>query len=193
MNGARMRPNSEGGTRPASTNLSVPLLMPLCRARTCTSPGPGSRSGSDRISARPAAAYHKASVVRPVIFFGPNLGLCIRPQGYIPNSRTPHWGASAVLDQVTEVSVGVEGPITTVLAHRRALFAALVGATTAAVLWLAAVAVAPSSAVGLAFLVLFTITLPWAVVGFWNAVIGFLVMRVSDNPAAAVNPLMASI
>ena len=98
-----------------------------------------------------------------------------------------------MLDQVTEVSVGVEGPITTVLAHRRALFAALVGATTAAVLWLAAVAVPPSSAGGLAFLVLFTITLPWAVVGFWNAVIGFLVMRFSDNPAAAVNPLMASI
>jgi membrane glycosyltransferase len=98
-----------------------------------------------------------------------------------------------VLDRVTEVSASLEGPITTGLAHRRALFATLVGATMAAVLWLAVVAVPPSSAGGLAFLVLFTITLPWSVVGFWNAVIGFLIMRFSENPAAAVSPLTASI
>jgi membrane glycosyltransferase len=79
------------------------------------------------------------------------------------------------------------------LARRRALFAALVAGTMAATLWLAAVAVPPYSFGAIAFLVLFAVTLPWSVVGFWNAVIGFLIMRFSRDPAAAVNPLAASI
>jgi membrane glycosyltransferase len=41
--------------------------------------------------------------------------------------------------------------------------------------------------------VLFTVTLPWSVIGFWNATIGFLIMRFCANPAATVNPLAASI
>lgn len=63
----------------------------------------------------------------------------------------------------------------------------------AAVLWLALVAVPPFSAGAIAFLVLFTITLPWSVIGFWNATIGFLIMRLCRDPAAAVNPMAASI
>ena len=95
-----------------------------------------------------------------------------------------------MLDRVTAASATLGS---TVLTRRRALFATLVGLTMAAVLWLALVAVPPSSVGGLAFLVLFTITLPWSAVGFWNAVIGFLVMRRSEDPAVAVNPLAASI
>lgn len=41
------------------------------------------------------------------------------------------------------------------------------------------------------FLVLgcFIVTLPWTIIGFWNAVIGLLLMRLSPNPAKAVCPM----
>src|SRR5664279_4481950 len=98
-----------------------------------------------------------------------------------------------MLERATTLSATAEGPLTTVLARRRALFAVLIAGTMAAVLWLAAVAVPPYSAGAISFLVLFIVTLPWSVVGFWNAVIGFLIMRFCRDPAAAVNPLAASI
>ncbi|MES0883052.1 glucans biosynthesis glucosyltransferase MdoH [Roseibium sp. SCP14] len=37
----------------------------------------------------------------------------------------------------------------------------------------------------------FMVTLPWTIIGFWNAVIGLLVMRVSKNPVEAVCPIDA--
>ena len=98
-----------------------------------------------------------------------------------------------MFDRTTALAATAEGPLTTVLARRRALFAVLIGITMAAVMWLAAIAVPPYSAGTFSFLVLFTVTLPWSVIGFWNAVIGFLIMRLCDDPAAAVNPLAASI
>lgn len=98
-----------------------------------------------------------------------------------------------MLDRVTALSATAEGPLTTVLARRRALFAVLTAATMAAVLWLAAVAVPPYSVGAIVFLALFTVTLPWSVVGFWNGTIGFLIMRFCRDPAAAVNPLAANI
>ena len=81
---------------------------------------------------------------------------------------------------------------TTALTRRRALFAALVATTMAAILWLASVAVPPRSFGAIAFLILFAVTLPWSVIGFWNAVIGFLIMRLCRDPATAVNPLAGS-
>src|SRR5665811_2268155 len=101
--------------------------------------------------------------------------------------------AKTMLDRATALSATAEGTATTTLARRRALFAILVTATMAATLWLAMVAVPPYSAGGIAFLVLFTVTLPWSVLGFWNATIGFLIMRFCRDLAAAVNPLAASI
>jgi membrane glycosyltransferase len=98
-----------------------------------------------------------------------------------------------MLDRTTTVSAVVMDSSKNVLRGRRALFAFLVAATIAAVLWLAVVAVPPYSPGGIAFLVLFTITVPWSAVGFWNAVIGFLVMRLAKDPAAAVNPMADSI
>ena len=98
-----------------------------------------------------------------------------------------------MLDRATALPATAEGTATTTLARRRALFAVLVAVTMAAMLWLAAVAVPPYSVGAIAFLVLFTVTLPWSVVGFWNATIGFLIMRFCRDPAAAVNPLAASI
>jgi membrane glycosyltransferase len=98
-----------------------------------------------------------------------------------------------MLDRVTAFSATAESPVTSVLTRRRALFAVLVATTMAAVLWLALVAVPPYSAGAIAFLALFTITLPWSVIGFWNATIGFLIMRFCHDPAVAVNPMAASI
>ena len=96
-------------------------------------------------------------------------------------------------DQVTALASIAEAPRTATLKRRRALFAVLVAATMVAVLWLATAAVPPRSFGAIAFFLLFTVTLPWSVIGFWNATIGFLIMRFARNPAAAVNPLATSI
>lgn len=45
------------------------------------------------------------------------------------------------------------------------------------------------SALALFVFVCFLITLPWTIIGFWNAVIGLLVMRLAKDPAAAVCPI----
>jgi membrane glycosyltransferase len=77
---------------------------------------------------------------------------------------------------------------------RRLLFAVLFAATMAGALGLMALAL---SADGFGFvdfvlLALFALTLPWMVAGFWNAIIGFLIMRFAD-PVAAVFPTAAAI
>jgi membrane glycosyltransferase len=78
---------------------------------------------------------------------------------------------------------------------RRALFAALVVVTMALMLWLVAAALSPGGlgAVDIALIVTFGVTLPWTVIGFWNAVIGFLIMRFAKDPLGAVNPPAALI
>ena len=60
---------------------------------------------------------------------------------------------------------------------------------------LAALALSPGGfgVLDIALLVLFAVTLPWMVVGFWNAVIGFLIMRFAADPIAAVMPVAARI
>ena len=78
---------------------------------------------------------------------------------------------------------------------RRALFAVLFAATTIGTLALAALALAPGGfgIVDVTLLALFAITLPWMVAGFWNAVIGFLIVHFSADPIAAVMPAAARI
>ena len=98
-----------------------------------------------------------------------------------------------MLDRMTTVSAVVRSLQKTRSAGGGRSLRFSLAATMAAVLWLAVIAVPPNSAGGIAFLVLFTITLPWSAVGFWNAVIGFLVMRLAKDPAAAVNPMADSI
>ena len=76
---------------------------------------------------------------------------------------------------------------------RRAVFAALVLSTIAFLFALTAYAL---SAGGLTFtdgilLLLYALTMPWAVIGFWNGIIGFIVMRCARDPVAAVNPAAA--
>jgi membrane glycosyltransferase len=73
---------------------------------------------------------------------------------------------------------------------RRAVFAVLFLVTMVGSLWLAAVALTPGGfgILDVAVLVLFAVTLPWMVAGFSNALIGFVIMRFSADPVAAVLP-----
>jgi membrane glycosyltransferase len=97
-----------------------------------------------------------------------------------------------MLDRVTAPVVGSAREVAS-LARRRTLFAVLTATTVVGLISLAAVAVPPRSVAAVLFLALFTVTLPWSVLGFWNAAIGFLLMTVARDPVAAVNPLATSI
>ena len=81
------------------------------------------------------------------------------------------------------------------LTYRRVLFATLAVGTFCAILALAlaSAAVPPRSFGAILFLLLFAVTLPWTVIGFWNAAIGLAVMRCARDPIAAVNPTAAKI
>src|SRR4051812_35290380 len=73
---------------------------------------------------------------------------------------------------------------------RRVLFAVLVTGTMALILGLAVAALSANGldALDVLLLMLFAVTLPWTAIGFWNAAIGFLVMRFARDPVAAVFP-----
>jgi membrane glycosyltransferase len=70
-------------------------------------------------------------------------------------------------------------------------FFGAVGLTIAGLVWLAAIALSPGGfgLADLVLVVLFAITLPWYVIGFWNATIGLLIMRFARDPVAAVTPV----
>jgi len=81
------------------------------------------------------------------------------------------------------------------ISGRRVLFAVLFAVTMIGALALAALALTPGGfgIVDITLLALFAITLPWMVAGFWNAVIGFLIVRLAADPIAAVMPAAARI
>jgi membrane glycosyltransferase len=81
------------------------------------------------------------------------------------------------------------------LVWRRVLFAVLVTGSMLGLLRLAALALGPRGISGLdiALIALFAVTLPWIVIGFWNAVIGLLIMRCARDPVATVFPAIARI
>jgi membrane glycosyltransferase len=81
------------------------------------------------------------------------------------------------------------------LFRRRVLFAVLFTATMIGALALAALALAPGGfgIVDIILLALFAVTLPWMVAGFWNAVIGLVIVRFSADPIAAIMPVAARI
>ncbi len=78
---------------------------------------------------------------------------------------------------------------------RRVLFAALVATTIVATLALMAAALSPGGLdlLDLAILASFAVTLPWMAVGFWNAAIGFVVMRFAADPIATVIPVAGRV
>ena len=73
---------------------------------------------------------------------------------------------------------------------KRIIFGTLVLTTIVGLLILMAVALSPAYIVPFEWvlLVCFAITLPWTSIGFWNAVIGFVLLRFAKNPAASVFP-----
>jgi membrane glycosyltransferase len=82
-----------------------------------------------------------------------------------------------------------------VMTARRVLYGMLLAVTFVSSLGLLAAALS-AGGLGIAdyvILVLFALTLPWMVIGFWNAVIGFIIMRFARDPIAAVIPVMAKL
>ena len=78
---------------------------------------------------------------------------------------------------------------------RPALFFAAVAATMAGLVWLAVLALSPAGfgVVDAVLVALFAVTLPWYVIGFWNATIGLLIMRFARDPVAAVTPVAGRV
>jgi membrane glycosyltransferase len=74
--------------------------------------------------------------------------------------------------------------------HRRLVFFSLVTVSIAILLLLAALTLSAGGfgRIDGLLLVLFALTTPWVVVGFWNAAIGFVVMRFCRDPIATVIP-----
>ncbi|WP_198508691.1 glucans biosynthesis glucosyltransferase MdoH [Polynucleobacter brandtiae] len=73
---------------------------------------------------------------------------------------------------------------------RRSIFAGLTLCTCILMLWLIYEALTPQTPLMLhiALLVLVGVTLPWMVIGFWNAIIGLLLCQLSSNPVAHILP-----
>ncbi len=77
------------------------------------------------------------------------------------------------------------------LAGRRSLFFSLVLATMTGLLATLTTILGGNglSVVDILMIVAVGLTLPWTVIGFWNAVIGFLILRLTRDPLALVAPL----
>lgn len=78
---------------------------------------------------------------------------------------------------------------------RRLLYALLFSVTMSGMLGLCAVALSAGGfgPIDLVIVSLFALTLPWMVIGFWNAVIGFIVMHFTPDPMAALIPASGDI
>src|SRR5688572_11057065 len=75
------------------------------------------------------------------------------------------------------------------------LFSVLVMVTIASLLWLAAAALSAGGfgVLDAILLAMFAATMPWSVIGFWNATIGFFIMRFASDPVATVLPIAARV
>src|ERR1700716_1546010 len=80
------------------------------------------------------------------------------------------------------------------LTVRRIFFALVVLASMVGLIWLLAFALSAGGfgVIDFILVVLFAVTLPWSVIGFWNATIGLFIMRAA-NPAAVVTPVSARV
>jgi membrane glycosyltransferase len=78
---------------------------------------------------------------------------------------------------------------------RPALFLLLVGLTIVGFLWLSVLALSAGGfgTVDMILVLLFAITLPWIVTGFWNATIGLLILRFARDPVAAIMPVVTRV
>ncbi len=80
------------------------------------------------------------------------------------------------------------------LTGRRVFFTLVVLASMVGLTWLLSIALSAGGfgLVDFVLVVLFAVTLPWSVIGFWNATIGLFIMRAAD-PVAAVIPVSARV
>jgi membrane glycosyltransferase len=80
-------------------------------------------------------------------------------------------------------------------AWRPVLFFLGVGLTIAGLIWLAVIALSPGGfgLLDAVLVAMFAVTLPWYVIGFWNATIGLLIMRFARDPVAAVTPVAGRV
>src|SRR5262249_34418627 len=78
---------------------------------------------------------------------------------------------------------------------RRVLFAVSFVVTMVGFLGLAMLALAPGGwgLLDIVTLILLSVVLPWMVAGFWNAVIGFVILRFAADPAAEVLPAIKGV
>ena len=81
------------------------------------------------------------------------------------------------------------------LAGRRIFFALIVLASMVGLIWLLSYALSAGGfgVIDFILVVMFAVTLPWSVIGFWNATIGLFLMRFSADPVAAVTPVSARV
>ncbi len=84
-------------------------------------------------------------------------------------------------------------PVDRALRWRRFGFLLLTATTAAGMLGLMVATLFPVRVdpLGMAMLAAFALTLPWTVIGFWNAVIGLALMAFARDPAAVVAPALA--
>ncbi|WP_420412333.1 glucans biosynthesis glucosyltransferase MdoH [Roseibium sp.] len=77
------------------------------------------------------------------------------------------------------------------LTVRRIIFSLLLATSFLALAALMFVTLSPggNSALDLFIFACFLITLPWTIIGFWNAVIGLIIMRMAKDPIATVCPI----
>jgi membrane glycosyltransferase len=78
------------------------------------------------------------------------------------------------------------------LGARRRLFFGLNAVSMMTLAWVMTHVLAARgwSAASGVFLMLFMIGLPWTLIGFWNAAVGFLILRFSSDPVAFTNPAL---
>ncbi|MFZ1416076.1 MAG: glucans biosynthesis glucosyltransferase MdoH [Defluviicoccus sp.] len=81
------------------------------------------------------------------------------------------------------------------MAARRTLFAALVGTSILGLVGLMVAVFAGDGLVAteIVLLVLFAANTPWLVIGFWNAVIGFIIIHAARDPVQVVAPLTVAV
>src|SRR5205085_5937634 len=109
----------------------------------------------------------------------------------VPTEKTR---GSAVVEDVIRNDILVVAPVAS-LARRRVLFGLLVALSIGGLVALLTRALSAGGFGALDFIlvVLFAVTLPWSVIGFWNGVIGLLIMRFARDPVALVMPAAATV
>src|SRR5262245_45548527 len=87
-----------------------------------------------------------------------------------------------------EVLVAAPPALPALSPWRPVLFFTSVALTIAGLIWLAVVALSPGGFCGVdcILVVVFAVTRAWYVIGFWNASVALLIMRVGRDPVAAV-------